>query len=105
MHIDKESAEDKKEVKNEIDFIKCNECGKIKKRIKIGKYKSNENIYQDENGRKWSGKRCPTCHVINMRRFRRRDKFGIKEDYAKQIKKVYNTEDLLNLIEERKKKH
>jgi hypothetical protein len=51
----------------------CKMCGELKVKTKI----AGKKLFADENGKMWSGKVCPTCHIkdINKRnKVRRREK-------------------------------
>ena len=47
----------------EIDKRKCKKCNEFKNRILIGTFPSSSNKkYVDDNGKLWSGSKCPSCH-------------------------------------------
>lgn len=51
--------------------VECSECKKSVNKINIGYYCKNEAfIYADENGRKWSGKKCPDCSQDYYKQYR-----------------------------------
>lgn len=47
----------------EQDKSHCKECNQIKTRIKTGEKYPNGSTekFRDENGKLWSGRRCPDC--------------------------------------------
>lgn len=52
----------------EINRSKCTGCQEIKTRIQDGKHPDNINkLWVDENGKRWNGRRCPACVVLNMK--------------------------------------
>jgi hypothetical protein len=52
----------------ESNLSKCSCCQEIKPRIQNGKYPDNINkLWIDENGKKWVGRKCPSCVVSNMK--------------------------------------
>lgn len=52
----------------ESNLSKCTKCQEVKQRIQNGRQPDNINkIWVDENGKKWNGRRCPSCTIINMK--------------------------------------
>lgn len=48
---------------DEFSIIVCKLCGETKKRYIAGKYPNGKDKkYVDENGKEFSGHRCPQCH-------------------------------------------
>lgn len=52
----------------EINKSKCSCCQDIKTRIQDGKHPDGVNKkWVDEHGKKWNGRKCPSCVVKNMK--------------------------------------
>lgn len=64
----------------ERDLVRCNKCGQVKPRIRMGKYNENDFKYIDDNGRAWNGRSCPECNAervkIKMQKIRLERKVG-----------------------------
>lgn len=52
----------------ESNKSKCTGCQEIKIRTQEGKHPDGVNkLWVDENGKRWNGRRCPTCVVSSMK--------------------------------------
>lgn len=65
----------KEEVLNmSSDLVNCVSCQQLKRRFNAGVFNRNNRRYVDEEGKHWSGRNCPQCHVekirLNMRNLR-----------------------------------
>lgn len=51
----------------EYELIICKCCGQAKKRYNAGRRPNlKDTRYVDENGKEWSGRRCPRCQVQSV---------------------------------------
>lgn len=69
------------EDKVESDISTCRLCEKLVVRRYVGKFPNGrDKMYADENGKLWSGRRCPKCQAdkarVNMRRLRKSEDNG-----------------------------
>lgn len=67
------------ETKQESDIATCRLCEKLVVRRYVGKFPNGrDKMYVDEEGKLWSGRKCPGCQADkarnNMRRLRNNDK-------------------------------
>lgn len=54
----------------------CKVCGQTKVRNVLKSYDTvkQDKAYVDENGKRWNGKVCPSCHKLNVRTHKRNKK-------------------------------
>jgi len=70
---------DNEDVKVESDIATCRLCEKLVVRRCVGKFPNGrDKMYVDEDGKLWSGRRCPKCQAdrakSNMQRLRKSQK-------------------------------
>lgn len=51
-----------------VERVTCGKCGEAKVRIHQGFFNPKSKIYTDDHGKYWSGRTCPACKLVQVRK-------------------------------------